>query len=64
MKHYAMISYPSRALTPEELKQRRGRDSELGQRRHSQGNHLDPAEFRRAGRPVVSFERRSSLRER
>lgn len=45
MKHYAMIFYPSRALTPEELKQRQEEILNWANDVTAKGIHLDPRSF-------------------
>jgi len=50
MKHYAMIFYPSRTLTPEELKQRQGEILQWAQDVTAMGINLDPRSF---GAPVA-----------
>jgi hypothetical protein len=52
MKHYAMIFYASRALTPEELKQRQVEIAKWAQDVRAMGIHLDPRSF---GAPVGRF---------
>jgi hypothetical protein len=45
MKHYAMIFYPSRALAPEELKQRQVEILKWAKDVAAMGIHLDPRSF-------------------
>jgi hypothetical protein len=45
MKHYAMIFYPSRALAPEELKQRQVEILNWAKDVTAMGIHLDPRSF-------------------
>jgi hypothetical protein len=45
MKHYAMIFYPSRALAPEELKQRQVEILKWAKDVTAMGIHLDPRSF-------------------
>jgi hypothetical protein len=52
MKHYAMIFYASRALTPEELKQRQVEIAKWAQEVRAMGIHLDPRSF---GAPIGQF---------
>jgi hypothetical protein len=52
MKHYAMIFYASRTLTPEELKQRQVEIAKWAQDVRAMGIHLDPRSF---GAPVGRF---------